>query len=69
MQDFAGGDLEACNEELQKVHYHVWRAGRVPLIANRSRSFFIDKGTGAPGLTGQRLLHLFCAYWRNYYGA
>jgi len=64
---FVGGEGDrflSCQNELQLVLEHVHKAGLVPLVANLSLGFLIDKGNGGNGLTGQRLLHLTCAFWR-----
>ena len=55
--------------ELFQIHVHVLRCEHTPCIGNLSRGFFVDKSNGLPGLQGQRLLHLYCSYWRNYFGA
>jgi len=69
-ETFEGGDrFLSCQNELQLVLEHVHKAGLVPLVGNLSLGFLIDKGNGGVGLKGQRLLHLTCAFWRNFFGA
>ena len=60
---------KTCREEFIELHVHVRRCGYVPCQGNLSKGFFLDKGTGAPGLAGQRLLHVYCAYWRSFFGS
>ena len=56
-----------CRQQLVEVVAHV-RAGQfIPLIANKSRAFLQDKANGKPGLLGQRILHLYCTFWRHWH--
>ena len=48
---------------------HLHRCGQVPLIANLSSVFLHPKGNSKPGLLSQRLLHLYCHFWRLFYGS
>ena len=63
------GKFDSCRKELVSVHAHVRTASQAPCVANLSKAFLLDKGNNLEGLSGQRILHLYCSYWRSFFGA
>ena len=59
----------SCKSELKKFLSHLHRCGQVPLTSNLSQVFLQPKGNDKAGLLGQRQLHLYCHFWRLFYGA
>ena len=47
---------------------HVHRAETAPTVAHLSRGFYIDKYNNKPGISGLRLLNLFCPFWKAFFG-
>ena len=58
-----------CKAELLRILEHLHAGQFTPLVANKSLAFIQDKNRGKPGLLGQRILHLYCTFWRNWYAA
>ena len=58
-----------CKVELLKILEHLHAGQFIPLVANKSMAFLQDKNNGKPGLLGQRILHLYCTFWRHWHGA
>ena len=47
---------------------HMHRVGEAPCYANISRAFFVNRGNGKEELAGLRMIHLYCSWWRHYFG-
>lgn len=58
----------SCKGALWEILVHVRRASATPNVANLSKGFFIDKENGKAWLLGQRLLHIYCPFWRSFFG-
>ena len=60
-------------QRLCGVQVHVRRGengtGLTPTIANVSAGHVLDKHNGKVGFAALRLIHLFCSWWRNVFGA
>ena len=65
----AAGSFASCKKELANFLQHLHCCGQVPLIANLSKVFLQPKANDKAGLLGQRQLHLYCHFWRLFYGA
>ena len=63
------GKFNSARVRLRAVVSHSRAAAHVPHIANLSKGFLLDKANGKEGLLGQRIVHLYCPWWRNYFGA
>ena len=56
-------------EMILEVLIHCHRAKLAPALAHVSTGFFLSKPNGKSGMKGIRLIHLFAAFWRNYFAA
>ena len=54
-----------CNRQLKAFLHHLHACTLVPLIANRSKAFLQPKSNGRRGLLGQRILHVYCPFWKQ----
>ena len=68
MDDSCSEQFGECLAELKRFLRHLHRSQLVPLVALLSRAVLLAKDNGKDGLLGQRVLHLYCAFWRQWYG-
>jgi hypothetical protein len=57
-----------CKSELYEFLVHLHRCRLVPMVANRSAAFLQPKANGLSGILGQRILHVYCSFWKQFYG-
>ena len=60
---------DCCGECTFNVRREENETGLTPTIANLSAGHVLRKHNGKEGLTVLRLIHLFCIWWRNVFGA
>ena len=61
-------EISEPREALANFLRHLYACGHLPLVANKSRAFLQPKSNGKKGLLSQRMLHLFCSFWKGHFG-